>query len=288
MEQTNLDIVLKLQYSMSMEINVLPLFKSHFSLGRSILTIANPMEEPKEEEDKLKDEYLIRPDSILEICKDNGLDKFFLIDDSISGFLQAHINSKKNGLELIFGLRLTVVDDVTVKDEASLKKENKIVLIARNNKGYKELMKISSCASMDGFYYRPRIDSSNLKRLGVDNLVCMVPFYDSFIFNNNFSIAQCCPDYLSIFDKENVIFTTEDNNHPFDDSLKGYVEKFVGDNGYETIKAKSIYYKQRADFIPYTTFRCIHNRTVLSKPNLDHFCSTEFCFDAWKEQNEQN
>lgn len=269
-----------------MDYKVYPFFKSHFSLGRSILTLDKPVGEPEKEEDKLKDEYLIHPDSILDIAKGAGMDKFFLIDDTISGFLQAKINAEESGVDLIFGLRLTILDDCTVKDEASKKKESKIVLIAKNAKGYSDLVKIASCAAREGFYYIPRIDRTKLKELVSDNVVCLVPFYDSFIYNNNFKIAQCCPDFLNIFKPENIMFSTEDNDMPFDDLLKGYVEQYASDNNYEIIRSKSIYYKDRKDFIPYMTFRCIHNRTILSRPNLDHFCSNEFCFESWKEQNQ--
>jgi Mg2+ and Co2+ transporter CorA len=105
-----------------MDYKVYPFFKSHFSLGRSILTLGDPPAEPKKEEDKLKDEYLIHPDSIIDICKKNNMEKFFLIDDTISGFLEAKLNAEKADLQLIFGLRLTVLDDCTIKDEASKKK----------------------------------------------------------------------------------------------------------------------------------------------------------------------
>lgn len=286
MEQTDLDNVLKSQYSVSMEFNVLPLFKSHFSLGKSILTLDKPMEVPAEEEDRKKDEYLIRPDSVLEICRDAGIKKFFLVDDSISGFLQAYRNSEASDLEMVFGLRLVVTDDIDIKDDSYKKRESRIVLIAKNAQGYNDLVKISTLASTDGFYYRPRIDAKNLKRFVSDNIVCMVPFYDSFLYQNNFKISQCCADFLGVFDKENIVFSTESNDLPFDESLLECVTKFTGDNGYKTIKTKSIYYKNRKDFIPYLTFRCIHNRTALQKPNLEHFCSKEFCFESWKEQNE--
>ena len=65
-----------------MELNVLPLFKSHYSLGRSILSLSPPDEEGH------------RPNSIFDLVKEAGLKEFFLVDDSMSGFLQAYVNSK--------------------------------------------------------------------------------------------------------------------------------------------------------------------------------------------------
>jgi hypothetical protein len=51
-----------------------------------------------------------------------------------------------------------------------------------------------------------------------------------------------------------------------------------------TQETKSIYYKNRDDFLAYLTFRCINNRSSLEKPNIDHMCSDEFCFESWMEK----
>jgi len=268
-----------------MDFKVLPFFKSHYSLGKSILTLEKPHEAKKGEEDK--DENKIHPDSIIEICKENGMDKFFLIDDNISGFLQGKINAEDNDLQMIFGIRLTVLDDASVKEDESKKKESKIILIAKNAEGYKDLVKIWSDAARDGFYYTPRTDKKKLERLCSDNIMCVVPFYDSFLYNNNFKMNQCNPDWLYTFKPENVRFAIEDNDLPFDDLLRDIVVSWVDAYGHhEIIDVKSIYYKDRKDLIPYATFRCIHNRSILSRPNLDHFCSNEFSFEAWRKQNE--
>ena len=65
---------------------VVPLFKSHYSLGRSILTLEKVGETP--------DNY---PDSILDIAKENELKKIFLVDVNMSGFLQGYSNAKEAG-----------------------------------------------------------------------------------------------------------------------------------------------------------------------------------------------
>jgi len=62
---------------------VLPVFKSHYSIGRSILTL--------EDEDISEND----PDSIIDIAKKNNIKDLFLIEDNMSSFLQAYTNSKK-------------------------------------------------------------------------------------------------------------------------------------------------------------------------------------------------
>lgn len=241
----------------------LPLFKSHYSIGKSILTL-----------EKAGDISEVEPVSIFSIAKKHGLKEVILVEDSLSGFLQAHANAKDIGAKLIFGLRITVTEDISDKSPDSLKKEYKIIIFAKNAEGYKKLIKISTIASCDGFYYVPRIDLNILRKYYSDDLMIALPFYDSFLYNNSFYGHLCVPD-LEVF---NPTFFIEDNDLPFDDLLKDKVIKYVKDK-YNIIKAQSIYYYQRKDFLAYLTFKCINNRSNLNKPNFDHMASDSFCFE---------
>lgn len=249
--------------------NVIPLFKSHFSIGRSILTL----EEPEDVENK--------PSSIIDLALKNDLESVFLVDDNMSGFLQAYKNCEKNNLQLNFGLRITVCPDINVKDGDSVSKSCKYIIFIKNLAGYRRLIKIYSEAAKAGFYYEPRIDFARLaKNWDSGDLSLAVPFYDSFLHRNITSYSVCFPD----FSFATPVFFIEDSNLPFDTLIQKRVEKFTEDK-YQRINSRSIYYAKRGDFKTYLTFRCINNRTVISKPNLEHMSSSGFCVETWKEQN---
>lgn len=244
----------------------LALFKSHYSLCRSVLTSA-----PAGESDPLE------PDSIVDLAVEAKLDKCVVIDDSLSGFLEIYTNLNKAKVSLIFGYRVTIVPNLEEKNEESLEKESKIIVLAKNLAGYKKLIKISTKASTDGFYYQPRIDYKNLKELFSDDLQLIIPFYDSYLFKNTLTFSQIVPDFGAL----DPYYFVESNGLPFD----GIIEKKVRAATSKIILAKSIYYKNRADFTAYMTLRCLSNRTTLEKPNLTGMFSNEFCFESWKEQN---
>jgi len=250
---------------------VLPLFKSHYSIGRSILTLRNT---DSADED-------ITTDSVMDICSDHGISDLFLVEDNMNGFLEAYQNSKDIKANLMFGLRLSILDNCEDKSPDSLQKTCKYILFAKNDDGYKRLIKIYSHASKTGFYYYPRIDFATLRGLwsNKDLLLC-VPFYDSFIFRNALEYSSCVPE----LDFVEPTFFTEDNDLPFDDLVSRRVEHFC-QNKFPIQKVKSIFYKNRDDFKAYLTFRCINKRTTLDKPNFDHMCSNEFCFESWKAQS---
>tara|TARA_R110000824_G_scaffold235112_2_gene423845 strand:- start:1675 stop:2433 length:759 start_codon:yes stop_codon:yes gene_type:complete len=247
---------------------VIPLFKSHCSIGKSILTLDIPKTLTKE-----------RADSIFSIAQEEGLQDLFLVEDSLIGFLQALNTSKDLGFNLRFGLRLSMVDSLTNVDANCL---HKIVIFARNSDGCKKLNQIYSFAFTEG---DGRIDTQHLKNLwDEDGLRLAIPFYDSFIFQNLFSFSSCVPD----FSFTQPYFFIEDNTLPFDGLLAEAVTTYANNMKAQTVSAKSIFYKKRADFEAFQTYKCICSRQSFRKPsldspNLDHCGSAEFSVESWKE-----
>jgi len=252
-----------------MEYSAVPLFKSHYSLGKSILTLAKA---GSSEEDE--------PSSVIDIAKKLNLENLHVVDDSISGFLEAYKSCEDAKLNLRFGLRLTVCDDIDNKTAESRAKEHKVIVFITNTDGYYDLIKISSLASTQGFYYYPRIDCKKLKDLWNEkNLALCIPFYDSYVFKNSLTYSICVPDFSFC----NPTYFVEDNNLPFDEILKFKIEEITTDK-LLAVKTQSIYYENKEDFLAYLTFRCISERTTLNKPNLDHCSSNEFSAESFKEK----
>lgn len=253
---------------------MIPLFKSHYSIGKSILTLNDPN---KSEEGGSA--------SIFEISIKNNLEEIILVEDSLVGLIDARKRSEELGIQLIFGLRLDVCDDMTaeVKKGCSMC-VHKIIVFARNSNGCNLLNKIYSSAFTKG---SGKIDFKSLKKLynPTDLKIC-IPFYDSFIFHNSFSYKEPCMLDDSFFEPT---YFVEDNHLPFDFILKGIIENYCSSNGFEIQQAKSIYYENRADFEAYQTYKCICSRgfsnkaKTLDMPNLDHCASAEFCFESYLE-----
>lgn len=247
--------------------DTIPLFKSHFSIGRSILTL--------EDEEITEND----PDSIIDIARKNAIKNLYLVEDNMSSFLQAYTNCKKYDINLRYGLRLSINDNMEDKTEESRSKTSKIIVFFKTNDGYKQLINIFSLAAKQGFYYEPRIDYKNLKNLWSEkDLILAIPFYDSFIFNNTLKNFICVP----AFEFTKPIMFVESNNLPFDSIIKAKIKNYAEANSLQTINTKSIYYKTKKDFKSYLTFRCINNRTTLNKPELAHMSSSQFCFESLK------
>jgi len=109
----------------------IPLFKTHYSIGKSILTLQSP---------GTVDKY--GADSVIDIALDSGLKQVVLVEDSMHGFLEAKRRCEENGLHLIFGIRINLCQQYEV--EKNKVPSHKIVIFAKNDDGVKRLYKIYS------------------------------------------------------------------------------------------------------------------------------------------------
>lgn len=255
---------------------MLPLFKSDFSIGKSILTLDLP--EQSEEGGA---------DSVFKIALSNKFNKIILVEDSLTGFLQAHKNSQSLGLQLVFGLRISICSDLNSNPKDTERKdESKIIIFAKDDDGCKALNKIYSLSFTQG---QGRIDYKNLKKLWGDSLLLAIPFYDSFIFQNTMGFNNCTPD----FSFSDPIFFIENNRLPFDNLVRDKVLNYCDKNDFKSERCKSIYYNKRKDLAAYQTYKCICNRRFSSgdiglvNPRLEHCGSSEFSFESWKEEQNE-
>ena len=115
-----------------------------------------------------------------------------------------------------------------------------------------------------------------------DDLELVIPFYDSFIFNNNFYLKKCVPD----FHKIPPTFWLENNGLPFDGLVGEKVLKFAQGMARPVKRVKTILYKNREDAEALQTYKILCNRNFgraasLNSPKLNHFGSKEFCLESY-------
>lgn len=250
--------------------NMLPLFKSHFSIGKSILTLDDPKKVTEG-----------GSDSVFKIAKDNNLKQIILVEDSLIGFFEAYKRSIDLKIQLIFGLRLTMQNSSSPEDANS---QHKIIIFAKDGKGCKLLNKIYSTAFCDNTGF---LDYGQLKQLWDENsLKLAIPFYDSFIHINYLSFGNVVPD----FSFTNPTLFYEENDLALDHLLKHKVEEFSKNNNLPLQKVRSVYYNKKQDVKAFMAYKIICNRSFgkdrsLERPELPHFCSDKFSFEAWKEEN---
>lgn len=267
---------------------MLPLFKSHYSVGKSILTLAPAKVSSRNgsasAQNDTRTELHNGPASVFDIAVRHGMKQVILVEDALIGFLEAKKVADSLGIQLIFGLRIDVCEDMSKKPKKGASDcTSKIIIFAKNSKGCHLLNKIYSSAFTQG---SGRIDFTHLQALyNPDDLKIAIPFYDSFLFHNLFSYKEPCIIDDSFF---KPLYLLEDNSLPLDIPLTSAVKSYCGDR-HPTALSKTIYYENREDFEAYQTYKCVCGRgfstkpKTLDMPNLDHCGSPEFSFESYLE-----
>ena len=108
----------------------------------------------------------IRVSDLLDKCKEFGMDTVAVTDHgAMHGALEFYVKAKKAKIKPIIGCEFYIApEDRTEKKPGSGVNAFHIVLLAMDQLGYKNLMKLSSIAYQEGFYSHPRVDREVLAK----------------------------------------------------------------------------------------------------------------------------
>lgn len=157
-------------------------------------------------------------DQLLDHVQKAGMDAVALTDHGVMyGLIEFYQKAKKRGLKPILGMEAyTAPNGMTQKRPNIDKKNYHLTLLAQNNTGYKNLIKLATKAHLQGFYYKPRVDDELLKKhhQGIIALSgCIKGEIPQLIISNQFEKAQKkVQKYAQIFGKHN--FFLEIQHHP--------------------------------------------------------------------------
>ena len=128
-------------------------------------------------------------------AKELGMDAMAITDHGVMyGVIDFYKACKKEGIKPIIGCEMYVAPRSRFDKEPEFdKKYNHLILLAKNNEGYKNLSKLVSLGFVDGYYYKPRIDLEILEKYheGIICLsACLAGAVSQAILNGNMEKAE--------------------------------------------------------------------------------------------------
>ncbi len=105
-------------------------------------------------------------DELLDYVKELGMDSVALTDHGVMyGAIEFYKKAKTKGIKPIIGCEIyTAFEKLTDKRPNIDSRRNHLILLAKNEQGYKNLVKLVTIAHLEGFYYKPRIDEEVLEK----------------------------------------------------------------------------------------------------------------------------
>lgn len=162
---------------------------------------------------------LTKIDELMEFVVDDGMSAVAMTDHgTLSGAIEFYKEAINHEVKPLIGLETYIATRKhTDKDATKDKARFHLILIAMNDKGYKNLMALSTIANLDGYYYFPRIDHDLLEKYNEGLIVlsaCMGGELGSALKNDDYASAvKTAKWYKKIF-ADRYYLEVQDHGHP--------------------------------------------------------------------------
>ncbi|MFA6281162.1 MAG: DNA polymerase III subunit alpha [Candidatus Omnitrophota bacterium] len=188
------------------------------------------------------------------------------------------------------GIKPIIGCEVYVAPESRFNKDYKsgddsnfhLILLAKDDEGYKNLIKLVSLASLEGFYYKPRIDKQLLSECnkGLIGLsACLKGEIASHIISDDTKGAyKLADEYLQIFGKGNFYLEIMDNGLAEQKKANDVLLKISSELGIPPVATNDIHYIEKNEAFAHEVLLGIQTQTTLSDPNRFKFNSQTFYF----------
>jgi len=229
---------------------------------------------------------LAKIDDLIKVAKEYDMPALALTDHgNMYGAIEFYKKCKKAGIKPIIGAEVYVAfESLHDKRPGIDNKRYHLVLLAKNEVGYKNLIKLVTLSNLEGYYYKPRIDKEILRKYheGLIGLTaCLAGEVPKAILNESDlkRAERVALEYEDIFGKGN--FYLEVGHHPTINEFNILNEKMPllsKKTGIPLVATQDVHYIKSSDNIPHDTLVAIQTSSTLSDTNRLTMKDEDFSF----------
>ena len=197
-------------------------------------------------------------------AKELGMDSLAITDHGVMyGVIDFYRAAKEVGIKPILGCEVYVAPGSRFDRENTGGEDRyyHLVLLAENDQGYKNLMKIVSKGFVEGFYYKPRVDYEVLETYheGVIALsACLAGEVQKYLARGMYEEAmRSAQRYEGIFGKNNFFLELQDHGLPEQKMVNQGLLRLSRDTGIELVATNDIHYTFAEDEKAHDILLCI-------------------------------
>ncbi|CUP53588.1 DNA polymerase III subunit alpha [Clostridium baratii] len=221
-------------------------------------------------------------------AKELGMESMAITDHGVMyGCVDFYKAAKEEGIKPILGCEVYVASkSMHIKNVDKDNTTNHLVLLVKNEVGYENLMKIVSEASIEGFYYKPRVDHDYLRKHseGIIALsACLGGEVQRALLNEDYEKAkEVALAYKDIF-KEG--FYLELQNHGMDEQrrVNELNIKLSKDTGIPLVATNDVHYIEQKDSKSHDILMCIQTGKTVEDTDRRRYPSDQFYLKSAEE-----
>lgn len=233
-------------------------------------------------------------DELIKAAKDDGAPAVAITDHGVMyGVIEFYQKCVKQGIKPIIGVEAYMApnsrfDKVTKSDE---KNYYHLILLAKNNEGYKNLLKLTSMAHLEGYYYKPRIDWEILSRHAnglIASSACVGGELPRLVLSGKWDRAkERIREFEDLFGKGN--FFLELQHHPdieVQEEVNRSLIKLARELDVPLIATNDVHYLKKEDDEAQDILLCLQNKRKKSDTDRMSMLGGNYSFRPAKEMIE--
>ncbi|MGJ5814180.1 DNA polymerase III subunit alpha [Paludibaculum fermentans] len=206
---------------------------------------------------------------------------------NLFGAAEFYFKAKDNGVHPVIGCEVYITaNDRRIKDETN-RRYNHLVLLCENQEGYRNLIKLVSTASLDGFYYKPRIDKDLLSQHSKGLIAlsaCLKGDINETLMNDKYDDAQkLAYEYRDLFGKDNFFLEIQDHGLEEDKVVMPQVYRMSRETGIPLVASNDAHYLEHSDHRAQDILTCIQSGKMVSDEKRLKFSTNEFFLKTREE-----
>jgi DNA polymerase-3 subunit alpha len=199
---------------------------------------------------------------------------------NLFGAVEFYTTAKAKGIKPIIGCEVYVA-----KGDHKEKKEHggyhHLLLLCKNDTGYRNLIKLVSTGYLEGFYYKPRIDKDLLAKHS-EGLICTTAclageLAEAMVEKDDYEEGRrLAYMYADIFGKDNFFIEIQDHGLDLDKKFLPMLHRLSKETGIPLVATNDAHYLTKDDCNAHEALLCVQTGKTLSDPNRMKFETNEF------------
>lgn len=222
-------------------------------------------------------------------AKELGMTSLAITDHgAMFGVVDFYRECKKNDIKPIIGCEVyTAARTMEDKDAEKDKRQGHLVLLAENDEGLHNLMKIVSEGYTRGFYYKPRTDKELLRKYSKGIIAlsgCLAGNTQRFLMNGNYEAAKAeVLELIDIFGKDNFFLEIQDQGLEEEARILPMQKALAAELGIPMVATNDVHYVNQEDASWHDVLLCIQTGTTVDDPDRMRFENDQFYLKSERE-----
>ncbi|GIU74479.1 MAG: DNA-directed DNA polymerase [Bryobacteraceae bacterium] len=199
---------------------------------------------------------------------------------NLFGAAEFYFSAVNAGVHPVIGCEVYVSrQDCRIKDETN-KSYNHLTLLCETQEGYRNLVRLVTAASLEGFYYKPRIDKHLLAQHSRGLIAlsgCLKgDISEALAAGRHEEARRLAHEYQDIFGRGNFFLELQDHHMDQDRTVMPSTVRLAAETGIPLVATNDAHYIQKSDHRAQDILTCINSGSTYNDPKRLRFPTEEF------------